>query len=242
MNTAIWRAGLVALLMVGGSAHAVDDPVPPDTDLQALPEGARLMAVRDIVIDNNGDGKHDTYAVDLGNGWFSELREEPFRVRKGTVYRIRKVSEDGALYLRPIGYTLPNSGDNPGDAQVTFKNTKHARNAKKTVRDLNNVIAGNLKIVFDDPLSGMDPAIAQDILLAKIMASIKDGKYSEALPSFERLEKLKSDLPESFFFHYIQALDKGGKKQEARARAVAYLKKHGKAGQYYDQVVELMSR
>ncbi|WP_326999098.1 hypothetical protein [Comamonas testosteroni] len=232
----IWCAGLMALMTVTGLAHAIDDPVPPDTKLTQLPEGSRLVTLRDIDLDNDGDGSSNVYSLKLPGGWFSEMRNEPTRVPKGTIYRIDRVNENGSMTIRPTTYALPK--DKYG--VITFKGK--AQVGSRTVRDLNRVIDGNMKIIFNDPLSEIDPAIAQDILLSKITANIADGKFAEALPGFERIERLGAELPESFYFYYIQALDKSDKKDEARTRSLTYLKKYGKAGQYYNQVVEVMSR
>lgn len=108
----------------------------------------------------------------------------------------------------------------------------------------------------------VDQDVQVDLLMAKITSALKADRAAEALPSFAQLESmepsLKTPLPESFYFYYIDTLDKAGDKEKAlgsdhnqaflndklnaNSRAEAYLEKHGKKGKYYSQVIEIKSR
>jgi len=85
-----------------------------------------------------------------------------------------------------------------------------------------------------------------DLLLNKITASLKADKPSDALPYFGELERMEPSLPkplpESFYFYYIEALEKTGDRTKALIRADSYLNRYGKKGKNYDKVIEIMSR
>ena len=48
--------------------------------------------------------------------------------------------------------------------------------------------------------------------------------------------------PQSFFYYRMKALEEVGRKQEARAEAETYLKRHGKKGEFYEEVIALLNR
>ena len=81
-----------------------------------------------------------------------------------------------------------------------------------------------------------------DILTTRLVSLLKAEKSNEALPLFEQLEKMNAKLPESFDYHYVETLDKVGKVVKAVVRGEAYLKKYGKRGKNYGQVVEIVAR
>lgn len=87
-----------------------------------------------------------------------------------------------------------------------------------------------------------DDDVKTDILMEKITSSIKDNRFGDALPAFKELEAIRKPLPESFYYYYIQALDKTGGTLDAFSRAEKYLTKYGKKGKYYGQVVEVFAR
>ncbi len=89
---------------------------------------------------------------------------------------------------------------------------------------------------------GLEKDIEVDILTTRITGLLKEGKNADALPLFEKLEGMNVKLPESFDFYYIDTLDKAGNAAKAVERSEAYLKKYGKKGKYYAQVIEIVGR
>ncbi len=93
-----------------------------------------------------------------------------------------------------------------------------------------------------DPYANLDRDLLQDLLMQKIVTHIKADRPAEALPYFQRLEQTALPLPESFYFYQMEALEKSGRKADARAKADAYLARTGKKGKYYSKVIALMAR
>lgn len=91
----------------------------------------------------------------------------------------------------------------------------------------------------------VDSSVKVDLLTAKIATSLKNDHPDEALRYFAELESLAATLtkplPESFYFNYIDTLNKAGEHDDALSRAEAYLEKYGKSGKHYDQVIEIVS-
>lgn len=87
----------------------------------------------------------------------------------------------------------------------------------------------------------LDKSIETDVLVLQITTLIKAGKASEALPHFAKLESMGVDLPESFDYHYIDALNTAGEVLRAYERSETYLKRYGKKGKYYSAVVRLFA-
>lgn len=83
-------------------------------------------------------------------------------------------------------------------------------------------------------------------LMSKITAALKANRAADALPYFAELEGMEDSLsyplPESFYYYYIDTLDKAGDKANAIIRGKIYLKKFGKDGRHYSQVSEIMNR
>jgi hypothetical protein len=96
--------------------------------------------------------------------------------------------------------------------------------------------------VVTDRYSNMDPGMLQDLLMEKITNALKEKRSAEALPYFDRLSKTGKPLPESFYYYQLEALEAGGRKTELREYAEAYLKKFGKRGKYYTNVISLLAR
>ncbi len=93
-----------------------------------------------------------------------------------------------------------------------------------------------------DPFAGYAPDVLQDLLLGKIIGFIKGKQPASALPYFRRLEQTGVAQPQSFFYYRMKALEEVGRKQEARAEAETYLKRHGKKGEFYEEVIALLNR
>jgi hypothetical protein len=101
----------------------------------------------------------------------------------------------------------------------------------------------SFKFVYDaDPYEGMSDDVKQDLMMSKILAAIKSGNYKDALPEFERMEKLQKDLPESFYYYYIVALDGAGRTTSVQSRGRTFLKKYGTDSNYYQKVIAIMSK
>lgn len=88
----------------------------------------------------------------------------------------------------------------------------------------------------------LPPDVLKDLLMARILKALKSKEYAAALPAFKEMEKQNSDLPESFYYYYIEALSGMGEKASARVRMDAYVRKYGKSGKYYAKVLELMTQ
>jgi len=84
--------------------------------------------------------------------------------------------------------------------------------------------------------------VKRDLLMTKILNNIKANRFAEALPDFDRLEKLDAKQPESFYFHYIQALDKTGRNTEAKTRAITFLKRFGDKSKYYNDILQIIAK
>lgn len=87
-----------------------------------------------------------------------------------------------------------------------------------------------------------DESIQADLLMTRITGLIQANKQTEALPYFEQLEALNMALPESFYYHYIDALDMAGKAEKVFERCEHYMGKYGKRGKYYAQVLPIYAR
>lgn len=90
------------------------------------------------------------------------------------------------------------------------------------------------------PAVASDPEAQVELLLAKISAALEDDRTSAALSYCTTLEKLgsslKKPLPESFYFNYIETLQRSGARESALNRAYAYLQRYGKNSPHYAQV------
>lgn len=99
-----------------------------------------------------------------------------------------------------------------------------------------------LLVANASPAYPLDQGMEADILIARITGLLKAEKNAEALPLFEQLESMNAKLPESFDYYYVETLDKAGRAEKALVRGETYLKKFGKKGKYYGQVIEIVAR
>lgn len=98
------------------------------------------------------------------------------------------------------------------------------------------------KAECDPDYPDLDAKTKMDIMMSKITTAIKEERYKDALPYFLSLERNNSNLPESFYFYYIQSLSKAGYRNAANSEAQDYLKKYSSKGKYYAEVIEIMGR
>lgn len=215
----------VLSLMMFSSALADNVLVPESALLTDLPAGSRILLKRDISFNGAGEifGKYSGIAD-----------EQPRTLKAGEVLIIDTVEifKGNLLIYWASGHP----------SRIWF--SKMDGNPPETVADFNRRVRGYLQIIGDDPdpYPGMEKSMVVDIVMAKIMAGIKEEKYKKILPEFAFLEKQGVNLPESFYYYYTEALDKSGERDKARTHASDYLKKYGKKGKYYQQAVEIMSR
>lgn len=87
----------------------------------------------------------------------------------------------------------------------------------------------------------LNKEVQVDILMGKITSLLQANKEADALPYFAELETMGTQLPESFYFYYIEALQKSGSKEKTLSRAEDYLNRYGKAGKYYGKVIPIVS-
>lgn len=104
------------------------------------------------------------------------------------------------------------------------------------------MVGASLSFAVIQPAQALDKEVQGDILMAKITAALKVDKFSDALPYFEEMELLNLRLPESYYFYYIDTLERAGKQEDALLRAEMYLERFGRKGKYYEQVIELIAR
>lgn len=227
MHKPIFPCGIFLLLMCS-FGFANDEPVPGSTLLTRLPEGSRIVAksrihASEVVL----YGKHSkiVFPPSFGNSWHMSVGVAlPFVRSDLTETSLTLFSVNGwaVVFSRSDG-ELP-----------------------KTVADFNKLVGSQLQILYDDlsydPYPGMDKGAVTDILMGKITEALKANRHAKAVPEFARLEKLGVSLPESFYYYYIEALDKAGRRAEARVRATNYLKDYGKQGKYHLEIVKFMSR
>lgn len=84
--------------------------------------------------------------------------------------------------------------------------------------------------------------IEVDITMKNITSLVKEKNYIEVLPYFEQLEAMDVSLPESFYYHKIQSLDKMADTKKTLAQSQSYFTDYGKSGKYYNEVLEIYSR
>lgn len=219
----------IFLLLMCSLGFANDEPVPGSTLLTQLPEGSRIVAKARISSRN----------VVL-YGKYSKLISPP--------------KPEGNSWSMSAGVALPFVRSELSEASLTLFSvngwavvfSRSDGELPKTVADFNKLVGSHLQILYDDlsydPYPGMDKGAVADILMGKITDALKANRHAKAVPEFARLEKLGLSLPESFYYYYIEALDKAGRSPEARVRATAYLKSYGKQGKYYANIIEFMRR
>lgn len=209
-------------------ALAANEQVPPDALLLNLPSGSKLLLKRSVSISQK-NALTGSYIAHIGPATIYSI-EGSVTLSAGEVIDIERVKSPvvgryNVHLTGPLGFYL--------DDDI------------RTVGDFTRVLGNTLRIVYDDPnadLLDMPVEMRQDIFMTRVLDSIKANRYDEALPDFERLEKLGKPQPESFYYYYIVALDKAQRPTQAKERAVEFLKTYGKQSKYYNDVLAIMAK
>lgn len=77
-----------------------------------------------------------------------------------------------------------------------------------------------------------------EITMKQIVELMKSERWREALPYFNRLEAKSDELPESFYFYYLQALHNAKETPHVIRRSELYLTKFGANASHRSQVLE----
>ena len=217
-------------MLFGSVARADNEPVPMATPFDALLVGAKLMVhqhVNGFEFRANGD-----YTKSIGNGfsiWTRELSQTNLKPgQTSAITKIEMIDSYGLVNVQGWALRI-----HPEDYPKI-----------KTVEDFNRRLSGVLSLVWNesevDPFPGVSKEVKHDLLMTRILAAIKSDKHADALPDFARLEKLGEKQPESFYYYYVLALDKAGRRVPAKERATAFLNTYGKTSKYYNDVLAIM--
>jgi hypothetical protein len=222
----------IAFYSLCSLAFAFNEHVPGSTNLVDLPIGARLLIKRDI------DTKD--YLFLGANFWFSSSKD--IHLKSGMLLPLRHLPtfSSGRLVL-----TLKD----PDPQSLDSSNYGIAIDPKAKIRTVSDFYArlnsenkNVVEFVYDeDPYKGMSDDMKQDLMMSKILDAIKADKYWDALPDFYRMEKTQKELPESFYYYFIVALNRSGERSVAQSRGRTFLEKYGKGSKYYQQVTAIMS-
>ena len=225
----------VFLWIFGLSAWAAYQNVPEDAILGNLPEDSVVLVLRDIKM---------TYErVDYRSSYL-----EPFTTdvnsRRGETLTADSYIPISEVRLHEGSVYIGLKTQSGMDYTINFDRSKKL--PPTTVREFHDRVGNYFRIFKIDPLAydpypGVAKDIVVDLVMTKIVKAIQSGKYSESIKEFAYLERLGIPLPESFYYYYTQSLSKAGKKEDARTRALDYLKRFGKNGKYYTQVIEILS-
>ncbi len=223
------------MLLICSSAWANDEPVPGHILLDELPEGSRILVKQSISLDKS---RNSEYFRKTLHGKSSQLQSDKDRTfQAGEVHLISE------SYLRTERmFVIRLAPKNSIDSAIYLSH--YDSELPRTVSDFNGWMGDYFQIIYDapDPYPGMEKSMVVDIVMGKITAALKANDYAKALPHFVFLEKQAVPLPESFYYYYTETLEKTGKKSDARIHASDYLKRYGKKGKYYSQVIALMAR
>ena len=81
-----------------------------------------------------------------------------------------------------------------------------------------------------------------DIVMSKIINSIKNNENIDALIYMNYLQTLNVKLPEAFYPQYIKVLDANKDTKKKKNVAKKYIQKYGKTGKFYGEMIEALSR
>lgn len=145
-----------------------------------------------------------------------------------------------------ISLDLPEEDlDRSGDCRFRTQ-TFDAAYLPLTVGEFRKAYGNYFDILVREPYPDMDKDIVVDIEMSKIKSVIEKknaspGEYKNILPSFYYLETKLDDLPESFYYYFIEVLAKQYRLDLVKVRATDYIKKYGKNGKYYTEVIQRLN-
>ncbi len=245
----------IIVLAMGIPAFAYDKEVPGNTPLASLPKGSRLVVIESFRTKEGYNGRWKARVHGWDTNTISQIEcDNKISFENGEIMPIEDFSisgKDASEAYVSIHFTSEYSGKKCYGGITYYISDGRL---PVTVNDFNSIGISYFKIIYDDPdpYPGMDKGVVVDIVMKKITAAIKAGEnataankageYAKALTEFSFLEKQGEKLPESFYYYYTETLEKTGKKAEAREHANDYLKRYGKGGKYYSQVIEIISR
>jgi hypothetical protein len=160
--------------------------------------------------------------------------------------RIKFFDTTRELRLFSIYFDLPEEDlDRSEDCQFHTQ-TFDAAYLPLTVGEFRKAYGKYFDILIREPYPDMDKDIVVDIEMSKIMSVIQKQNasrqdYEKILPSFYYLETKLDDLPESFYHYFIEVLARANRTYEVRVRAMDYIKKYGKNGKYYTEVIQRLN-
>lgn len=227
----------IALFVFCSFAQADYEPVSDNTPLFDLPEDAQVLVKQDMSY-NNSNTSNNFYVTKFGEGVIYYYKDRKFNyLTRGELFRVKEVRGPQPCQIN-INF------DDSGSICFGYQIIRGDQGSAFTVADFNRFLGDYFQIVYNSNYTrypGIEKTTVVDIVMGKIVTSLKNSDYKNSLKDFTYLEKSGAALPESFYYYYADALDKSGKKVEARAHASDYLKKFGKGGKYYAQVIEIMS-
>jgi hypothetical protein len=203
-------------------------PLPPETRLDQLTKDVGILIKKDVRIDELLE------TARTFTNWRDELQAANISFVSDSK---RTISAQSKFTLRKIGVnylTLYFDG---------FYITFHGLDPnKRTAGDLRKCCLQFFELFYTgDPYSSLPDDVAIDVLTTKITKAISSGKEREELLSFHYLEQRTKELPEIAHYYYAKALKDDGRKDAAKERATAYIKRFGPNGKYYRQTVELLA-
>ncbi len=114
-----------------------------------------------------------------------------------------------------------------------------------TVGEFRATYGNYFDILAREPYPDMGEDIVIDIEMSKIMSVIQKQNasrldYEKIIHSFYYLDTKVYNLPEAFYYYFIEVLSKI-KIEQAKLRAKNYIKKYGKNGKYYTKIINILS-
>lgn len=237
------RYALFALVLLFGFgmkhsyAQSAYLELPGEMGVHQLPKTAYVMVLSDFMGRSSGGvSLHSSSYEKESDGVFRETRWDTWNskfCKKGSKLSIEGYSYDGKGQIIDIVLSKENEC---GMREITFPYKN------RTVGMFNREYADLMKIVDGDLYRDFSDDVTIDLLMAKISTAIKSQNYAEALPSFVYLENRIENLPESFWYHYLETASNVNDKEKVRALGTKYIKDYGKKGKYYGKVITLMAR
>jgi len=96
--------------------------------------------------------------------------------------------------------------------------------------------------IFATALWALPPQMEADLNLLQAKKAITQGDFHQALTHFKKIEALKVNMPDEFFYHYGKVLIETEKTEQAKQKLEQYLVLSGQNGEYYTKALELYAK